>query len=183
MKKLLLIICFFFFWAGCDNSKQSYKKYETRIEEKAPLQLQFLVLGTGEVALLNDSGSFYYFDDEANYEKWAFHAFVAKRICEELHRYEEKKNNQPLTVNNKRLVRLQNKYINYLFDFPIKKQIADSAVKHCLNRVYYEYKKAKLYLRDEGYGYKCYGLISLKDLNVKFLRQDKTDYLVLGKCE
>lgn len=183
MKKLLLIIGFFFFWTGCDNSQRSCKKYETKIKESATLQLQFHVLKSGEIALLNDSGDFYYFDDEANYDKWALHALWAMRICEELHLYEEKKNNQLLSADNKRLIRLQNKYIDYAFDLPIKKQIADSAVKHCLNKVYYENKNSKLYLRDEGYGYKCYGLLSLKDISVKFLRQDKTDYLVIGRCE
>lgn len=181
MQKQLLVICFFFLWAGCKNSDVSIKKGETKEEEKTTLRFQ--VQENGNIVLVNHGGEPYCFDDEAKYDEWVYYALLSKKICEELHCYEEEKINYILPITNKKLIELQNEYINYTFELPIKKQIEDEDIKHCLNRVYYEYRNAKLYLRDEGYGYKCYGLISLKSINVKLFRQEDTGHLVIDRSE
>lgn len=186
-KQSIVLSCFLLFLlgSGCKNSQSSNDdKYQLERKEILIPQIQFRVQSNGEIAFIDNKGKFYYFDDEANYDSWVSHAFMALKVCEELQRYYEKKNKFCVFMDDKQLVKFQNQYINYLFFFPVKEQIKDIGVRDCLNKVYYEYKNAQFYRSSEtGYGYKYYGLISLKSIRIKLSRQDDTGYLVIARCE
>ncbi|MDR1726162.1 MAG: hypothetical protein LBR28_07220, partial [Bacteroidales bacterium] len=111
-------------------------------------------------------GEYILFDNDGNYDEISyicFYALVAEKyLCE--YQFGTSGWEEPEERNT-----FVSKYINYIFQIPLKGQINDNGIEECFNRVYYDFVKTNTSIErvDQGYNFREYNV-------------GKEYYLILG---